>query len=1320
MTVSAEADVNVQKLLKEVCRIEMQEEEQEENLNNDQDFQRSCNAIRSDLRKFLDIDKTTTRTALLKFLSVNSNSYGRFMSYRGAWQGAPFFRRWKMVKKNLKSSLGGPAESGNGSSSTAQPKKNDPVAKAAYAKLLDEIAAQEPSWSEDQLDDERKMMVYLNCDEVRKLIFDFLHKHQGVTNRTAFAKELGFTPRALMNFLETKGEYKGAKSEVYFCAYDFFDRLRKLEGRPVPPGREAMEKCPDKEGKYSILARKASTNGWNDAGNVYAIALYGESLLLTSTNDVVQKSIETGKVERTFRAHSKSINSFVLTNDSRMITSSLDANIIVWNLDTGSILRRIWLGSENAMIMSISFQDGMVFAGCIDGKVRHVNLVTGRIVRAIDIVYSVTCVVAHNSFMYVGRKTLPDISKIHIPSGDLTLTFNGHRYTVFGLAVSENRLFSASEDATIRQWNSVTGSVILTYYGHSDSVYVVSLYNNELYTGGRDELVIKWSIDDGRILRTFPREHVNSIYCYTFKDHLLYSGALDGVIVQRDLNTGLPGNVYASRNMKLWSVVAWGNFIICSGEDAAISLWDSTVNSVMESAILFGHSSPVNCLVVYESTLFSGDSDAFIRHWNLTDLSNLRVLIGHEDTVADMKADQSFLFSGGRDRYIIQWSIQSFEVLAQLRGHMSYVSSLQIQGTSLFSGSSDFFAIRWNLPEKEKETVYAVTSEVSALCIVGDLLIIGSNGLDAFSISTGVLTLTIPEMTICFSIVSSGQIIFTAHDDSLIRSRDINTLDIFGVYQGHRDFVSSLYLDKFGVLFSASFDGTIKKWNMASRRIAFSFENRNNSVTSLAVIGQKLFVGTKSGIINSFIIDDGYHLETFKRHNEEVTSIISNNNYLYSSGADGKLLRFDPYHAFDGNSTFYDAGSVALKGLASYKNGLVAVKGDSEILLISFNTSIDFIRTISASKPVMCVAANDDLFFSGSKTGEILAWNHNDLQLSFELKGHTSQVNSIILDHTALYSSSDDKTIIQWSWPVMCVAANDNLFFSGSKTGEILAWNHNDLQLSFELKGHTSQVNSLVLNEEYLYSSSDDKTIIQWSWLERVAVKDFKRSSANSLGHLGSVNAISICNSVLFSAGSDLTVRKWSVRTGTHDDVYFGFSLPVTSVLCFNGSVFAGSEDFSVLLFKPGSLGFVGSTQTENATKSTSKVLKTTQVIRKFRYSEGGIMSVQVPLLVVAISISFLLFVSATFCYFSKQKRHLAGEALQSKTAIESSTTVSDLQTIINSVMGISKHAAYIIDHPAIAKVRKLTSGGGGELFIAQVMEPSLSRRVGQLVIQKV
>lgn len=121
----------------------------------------------------------------------------------------------------------------------------------------------------------------------------------------------------------------------------------------------------------------------NEASNVYAVAVYGESLLLTSTNDIVQKSITTGQVERTFRAHSNRIYSFVLTNDSRMITSSLDANIIVWSMETGSILRRIWLGYVDAMVKWITLSNDQIFAGCTDSKVRHVNLATGRIVRSI-------------------------------------------------------------------------------------------------------------------------------------------------------------------------------------------------------------------------------------------------------------------------------------------------------------------------------------------------------------------------------------------------------------------------------------------------------------------------------------------------------------------------------------------------------------------------------------------------------------------------------------------------------------------------------------------------------------------------------------------------------------------------------------------------------------------------------------------------------------------------------------------------------------------------------------------------------------------------
>lgn len=140
---------------------------------------------------------------------------------------------------------------------------------------------------------------------------------------------------------------------------------------------------------------------------------------------------------------------------------------------------------------------------------------------------------------------------------------------------------------------------------------------------------------------------------------------------------------------------------------------------------------------------------------------------------------------------------------------------------------------------------------------------------------------------------------------------------------------------------------------------------------------------------------------------------------------------------------------------------------------------------------------------------------------------------------------------------------------AGSKSGSIFGWQIDSLLFSFELKSHTSEVNFLLADRGSLYSASEDKTIIEWSIADKSQVRVLQRQSSSILGHLGPVNSLSICRGVLFSGSSDLSVRRWNLETGRHQDVYFGFTKPVTSVLCNNISVFAGSDDFSVLMFQP-------------------------------------------------------------------------------------------------------------------------------------------------------
>lgn len=119
------------------------------------------------------------------------------------------------------------------------------------------------------------------------------------------------------------------------------------------------------------------------ASIVWSLAIYEDSLLLTASNDIVQKNVQTGAIQRTFRAHQKAIFSLVVTTDSRMISAANDDMIILWDLETGSMLKRIWLRSSDTLIKSLYLQDDQVFVGGLDSKLRQVDLVTGRVVRTI-------------------------------------------------------------------------------------------------------------------------------------------------------------------------------------------------------------------------------------------------------------------------------------------------------------------------------------------------------------------------------------------------------------------------------------------------------------------------------------------------------------------------------------------------------------------------------------------------------------------------------------------------------------------------------------------------------------------------------------------------------------------------------------------------------------------------------------------------------------------------------------------------------------------------------------------------------------------------
>lgn len=441
--------------------------------------------------------------------------------------------------------------------------------------------------------------------------------------------------------------------------------------------------------------------------------------------------------------------------------------------------------------------------------------------------------------------------------------------------------------------------------------------------------------------------------------------------------------------------------------------------------------------------------------------------------------------------------------------------------------------------------------------------------------------------------MAAGSRIFCGQSNGQIKSRDSTVLTVLQIFQGHIDIVMSICIDSSDVIFSSGFDGSIKKWNMATQRVAFSFEYRNSSVTALAIVHDILLVGTKGGTINSFAINNATLIHSGQYHTGIVSSLITINGRLYSVGEDGLLLKYDP-RAISSSVMVSASDSRPLRGLAYVKDSILTIKSDTEIVIRHLGSEGSAsLRSILSSSPLLCLSVSGSIIMAGSQSGIIYAWDIMNLQYLFEFRGHASQVNFILVDF------------------------------------------------------------------DYLFSASSDKTIIQWSLQEKTAVRMLRRSSANSLGHVGPVSSLTTCNGVLFSAGLDNSVRRWSMDNGKHEDVYFGFFKPVTSILCNNGSLYAGSEDFAVLEFKP-VLPEYSRTERSVITSDASHRPRKRLTLTRSPYAAGSMSSTSLTT-IVGIILSLLVFLGVVLIYWRSVKtRNKRDDVLETKST-SFGTTATEL-----------------------------------------------------------
>jgi F-box/WD-40 domain protein MET30 len=156
------------------------------------------------------------------------------------------------------------------------------------------------------------------------------------------------------------------------------------------------------------------------------------------------------------------------------------------------------------------------------------------------------------------------------------------------------RLFSASDDTTIKMWNLYTRQCIRTFEGHVGQVQAISPVLERLSTDKEDPYGVRQ--------QTTPREY--------------YSSSLDGTIKSWDVETGTCTRTLFGHVEGVWALSADTLRLVTGAHDRTVKVWDRNDGKCVLS--LAGHSGPVNCVHVGDARIVSGGDDGQVRIWDFS------------------------------------------------------------------------------------------------------------------------------------------------------------------------------------------------------------------------------------------------------------------------------------------------------------------------------------------------------------------------------------------------------------------------------------------------------------------------------------------------------------------------------------------------------------------------------------------------------------------------------------------------------------------------------------------------------------------------------
>ena len=199
--------------------------------------------------------------------------------------------------------------------------------------------------------------------------------------------------------------------------------------------------------------------------------------------------------------------------------------------------------------------------------------------------------------------------------------------------------------------------------------------------------------------------------------------------------------------------------------------------------------------------------------------------------------------------------------------------------------------------------------------------------------------------------------------------------------------------------------------------------------------------------------------------NSEIEALHSDDEYLFSGSITGDTVirvynqDIDLLKTLEGHTgTIFD---IATEG-----NILATGSGDATVKLWT-NDDWILIGSITAQTYfVLCVAVDRNYVYAGGIDNCVNVFNRDDNKRVSSLHGHNANVLSLATDSKYVYSGSGE---LWWGGPG---SPRPSSFESA-----VRVWDKEDWSCISVLEGHTDNINTICVDNQNVYSASDDGTV---------------------------------------------------------------------------------------------------------------------------------------------------------------------------------------------------------------------------------------------------